>query len=59
MYIHYLGTTMKKKLFASGNSWALLIPKALLELLELNPDEDEIEINIENKKMIIEKADKK
>ena len=50
---------MKKKLFASGNRWALLIPKALLELLELNPDEDEIEINIENKKMIIEKADKK
>ena len=59
MYIHYLGKPMKKKLFASGNSWALLIPKALLELLELNPDEDEIEINIENKKMIIEKANKK
>ncbi len=50
---------MRKNLFRTGNGWALFMPKTILELLELNPDEDEIEINIENKKMIIEKADKK
>lgn len=48
---------MKKKLFKSGNAWVLLIQKAILELLDINPETDELELQIENKKLIITKKD--
>jgi len=47
---------MKKKLFRTGSGWALFMPKTILEIIELNPDIDELEITINDKKMIIEKA---
>lgn len=48
---------MKKKMYRSGNAWALLIQKAILELLNINPEEDEVELTVENKTLIVKKAE--
>ena len=47
---------MKKKLYKSGNAWALLIQKAILQLLDVNPEEDEVELEVENKVLKVKKA---
>ncbi len=49
---------MKKKLYKSGNAWALLIQKAFLQLLDIDPEVDEVEIDIKDKVMTIKKAGK-
>lgn len=49
---------MKKKFTKIGNSWAMLFTKTILELLEINPEQDEIELTIENKTLKIEKVKK-
>ena len=49
---------MKKKMYRSGNAWALLIQKAILELLDINPEEDEVELNVETKVLTVKKAEK-
>ncbi|MBR6162579.1 hypothetical protein IKQ26_01635 [bacterium] len=48
---------MKKKLYHSGNAWALLIPKAVLELMELNPETDEVKLELEGKLLKVKKAE--
>ena len=40
---------MRKKLYQSGNAWVLLIQKAILQLLDINPEVDEVELEVENK----------
>ena len=49
---------MKKKMYRSGNAWALLIQKAILELLDINPEIDEVELEVENKVLKVKKAEK-
>ena len=49
---------MKKKLIKTGNAWSLLMQKAILELLDINPEEDEVELEIENKILKVKKAEK-
>ena len=49
---------MKKKLYKSGNAWALLIQKAILELLDIDPENDEVELEVENKILKIKRATK-
>lgn len=49
---------MKKKLYKSGNAWALLIQKAILQLIDLDPENDEVELEVENKVLKIKKAAK-
>ena len=49
---------MKKKLFKSGNAWVLLLQKVILELLDINPEEDEVELTVENKVLMVKKAEK-
>ena len=48
---------MKKKLFKSGNGWALFLWKSVLELIRLNPERDFVEMQIENDVLKIKKAD--
>lgn len=48
---------MKRKLSKSGNGWSIFLPKVVIELLELNPEIDQIEMNIENKVLTIKKSD--
>lgn len=38
---------MKKKLSRSGSGWALFMPKTLLELIDVNPESDYLEISVE------------
>ncbi len=49
---------MKKKLIKSGNAWVLLIQKAILELIDINPEIDEVELEVENKMLKVKKAQK-
>ena len=49
---------MKKKMYKSGNAWALLIQKAILELLDIDPENYEIELEVENKVLKVKKAEK-
>ena len=45
-------------MYRSGNAWALLIQKVILELLDINPETDEVELEVENKVLKVKKADK-
>jgi len=47
---------MKKFLTKSGNSWVLTFTKTLLELLEINPEEDQVEIELDGKILKIQKV---
>ena len=49
---------MKKKLYKSGNAWTLLIQKAILELLDIDPETDEVELEVENKTLKVKRAEK-
>lgn len=50
---------MKRKLSRSGNGWSVFLPKVIIELLELEPTSDFIELEVENKVLKIKKSDKK
>ncbi len=50
---------MKKKLYRSGNAWALLIQKAIIELLDIDPENDEVELEIENKTLKVRRYNEK
>ena len=39
---------MERKLFRSGNGWALFINTTILKLLKINPETDKVEYQIEN-----------
>lgn len=49
---------MRKKLYQGGNAWVLLIQKAILQLLDINPEVDEVELEVENKVLKVKKAEK-
>lgn len=49
---------MRKKLYQSGNAWVLLIQKAILQLLDINTEVDEVELEVENKVLKVKKAEK-
>ena len=49
---------MRKNLYQSGNAWVLLIQKAILQLLDINPEVDEVELGVENKVLKVKKAEK-
>lgn len=44
-----------KKLRQLGNSWGIVIPKAILEGLRINPVLDEVSLHIENDSVVIRK----
>ena len=47
---------MKKKFTKIGNSWAILITKTMLEMLDIKPEEDQVDIEFEKKALKIKKA---
>ncbi|MBQ8460073.1 hypothetical protein IJ541_08245 [bacterium] len=49
---------MKKKLSRSGSGWSLFMPKTLLELIDVNPETDLLEVKVENNTVKITKAEK-
>jgi hypothetical protein len=56
IHLLYKGKKMIRKLFKSGNGWAIFIPKTILELLKVNPETDLLEIQIENDVLKIKKV---
>ncbi len=48
---------MKKKLSRSGSGWALFMPKTLLELIDVDPEKDYLEVKVENDIVKITKAE--
>ena len=48
---------MKRKLSKSGNGWSLFMPKTILELLDINPEKDQIEMEIVGKVLKVVKAE--
>ena len=48
---------MKKKLSRSGSGWSLFMPKTLLELIDVNPETDYLEVKVENNIVKITKAE--
>ncbi len=49
---------MIRKIIQIGNSWGVIIPKALLDILKINPVKDKLEFTIENDKIIMTKVSK-
>lgn len=49
---------MERKLFRTGNGWSLFLPKVIIELMKINPDNDTIEMQIENDILKIKKVEK-
>ncbi len=49
---------MERKLFRAGNGWSLFLPKVIIELLKIDPENDTIEMQIENDILKIKKAGK-
>lgn len=46
---------MHKKLSQIGSSWGIILPKALIELIKVNPVKDEIEIVVVGDEIRIKK----
>lgn len=40
----------------SGNGWAIFIPKTILKLIDIIPEKDKIELEVENKVLKVKKA---
>ncbi len=49
---------IKKKLRGIGGSWGVIIPKAILDGLGINPVLDEVELYLENNEIRIRKVKK-
>lgn len=47
---------MKKNLIRNGNGWALFMTKTMLELLDINPEEEQVEIEVIGKVLKVTKA---
>ena len=47
---------MERKLFRSGNGWAIFINSTILKLLKINPETDKVEYEIENDVLKIKKV---
>lgn len=48
-----------KKLRQIGNSWGIIIPKNILEIMRINPVLDEIDFDLDNRVLKIKKTEKK
>ena len=49
---------MKKNFTKIGNSWAILFTKTMLELLDVNPEKEQVNIEFENKVLKMQKEEK-
>jgi hypothetical protein len=46
---------LDKKFVKLNKSWALIIPPVILQLIKINPEEDNVTISIDGEKIVIEK----
>ncbi len=50
---------IEKRMIQVGNSWGVVIPKAIIDGLRINPVMDKVEIYLENNEVRIRKIEKK
>ena len=50
------GANMKKNFTKVGNSWAILFTKTMIEMLDINPKTDKVEIEYDKKVLTMEKV---
>lgn len=48
---------MKRKFTKIGNSWAMLFTKTMLEMLDINPEKEQVEIEFDKKTLIMKKEE--
>ena len=46
---------MKKKFIKIGNSWAMLFTKTMLQMLDVNPEKEQVEIEFDKKVLTMQK----
>lgn len=46
---------MKRKFIPVGNSWGMIFTKTMLEMLDINPEKDKVEIEYDKKTLTIKK----
>lgn len=46
---------MKRKFTKTGNSWAMLFTKTMLEMLEVDPEKDQVKIEYDKNILIMQK----
>ena len=49
---------MKRKFISVGNSWAVLFTKTMLEILEIDPETERVDIEFNKQTIIMEKEKK-
>ena len=47
---------MKKKFITVGNSWAIIFTKTMLDILDVNPENDFVEIDFDKKILSMQKS---
>ncbi len=50
------GKSLIRKFSRKNTSWGLYLPNSILELLEINPEKDEINIEVDDNILIIKKG---
>jgi antitoxin component of MazEF toxin-antitoxin module len=46
---------IEKKFIRNGNSWCISIPTSVLKILEIDPEEDKIQLTLQNNDILIKK----
>lgn len=49
---------MKKKFTKIGNSWAMLFTKTMIQMLDVDPEKEEVEIEFDKKTLMMKKEEK-
>ena len=49
---------MKRKFINVGNSWAILFTKTMLEMLDIDPQKEQVEIEFDKKVLVMKKEKK-
>ena len=49
---------MERKIFRASNGWSFFLTKVIIELLKIDPENDTIEMQIENDILKVKKVEK-
>ena len=55
VYIITFEVNMKRKFIKVGNSWAMLFTKTMIEMLDINPENEQVEIEFDKKTLKMKK----
>ncbi len=58
MFVITKEVCMKKKFTKIGNSWAMLFTKTMIQMLDVDPEKEEVEIEFDKKTLMMKKEEK-